>query len=388
MGCPLRVMLVLTRLNVGGPSVHAVLLARRLRRRGIAATLVAGREAAQEGNMIEWAEARGVRPVLIESLAREIHPLREAAALRELYGLMRRERPDVIHTHMAKAGTLGRIAARLARVPRTVHTYHGTVFERYFPPARARMFLTAERALARKTGALVALSPRLKEDLVRLGIGRPERIKVIPLGLELDSFAGADGRPFRREIGVEERAPLVGIVGRLTAIKNHELFLGAAARVSAARPDVRFAVIGDGERRAELERLAAGMGLGGRTTFSGWRSDMPAVYAALDVLALTSLNEGTPLTVLEAMASGKPVVAADVGGVADIVDDGKTGFLVGKRETGPEEADFAARLLELLGDPPHAEAMGRAGRARVLERHSPDRMTDALVRLYTGLPDL
>jgi glycosyltransferase involved in cell wall biosynthesis len=388
MDRPLRVMLVLTRLNVGGPSVHAVLLAQKLRQRGIGVTLVSGREAAEEGNMIEWAEARGVRPVFIGSLAREIHPLRDAASLRALYGLMRRERPDVVHTHMAKAGTLGRLAARLARVPRTVHTYHGTVFERYFSPPKARLFLAAERALARRTGALVALSPRLKADLARLRIGRPERIEVIPLGLELESYAGADGRAFRREIGIDENAPLVGIVGRLAAIKNHELFLGAAARVSAARLDVRFAVIGDGERRAELEGLAGGLGLGGRIVFAGWRSDMPAVFAALGVLALTSLNEGTPVTVLEAMAAGKPVVAAAVGGVADVVDDGITGFLVGKSESGKEAPAFAGHWLELLGDKPRAEAMGRAGRARVLERHSLDRMTDALVRLYAGGPPI
>lgn len=382
MARPLRVMFVLTRLNVGGPSVHTVLLAQKLRERGIEATLVAGREAAEEGNMIEWAAARGVRPIVIRALTREISPPSDAAALRALSGLMRRERPDVVHTHMAKAGTLGRLAARLARVPRTVHTYHGTIFEHYFSPAKARLYLAAERALARRTDALVALSPRLKDDLLRLHIGRPERIEVIPLGFELESYAGADGRAFRREIGVEEGAPLVGIVGRLTAVKNHGLFLRAAARMSAARPDVRFAVIGDGERRAELERLAAGMGLGGRVVFTGWRSDLHAVYAALDVLTLTSFNEGTPMTVLEAMAAGKPVVAANVGGVADIVDDGITGFLFEKSEAGDGASALEAHLLELLGDKPRAEAMGRAGRARVRERHSLDRMTDALVGLY------
>jgi glycosyltransferase involved in cell wall biosynthesis len=385
MDRPLRVMLVLTRLNVGGPSVHVVQLARRLRERGTQVTVVAGREGDEEGNMLAWAEALGIRPIIIEPLVRAIHPFRDAAALCALVRLMRRERPDVVHTHMAKAGTLGRLAAGWVRRPRTVHTYHGTVFEHYFSPPKARFFLAAERALARRTGTLIALSPALKEDLVRLRIGRPGQIEVIPLGVEVEPFAEAEGRAFRRELGIEEAVPLVGIVGRLTAVKNHELFLRAAVLVGAARPDVRFAVVGDGERRGELERAAAGLGLGGRIDFTGWRSDMPGVYAGLDVLALTSLNEGTPMTVLEAMAAGKPVVAVDVGGMADILDDGMTGYLVKKDAAGGADSALAARLLELLGDKPRAEEMGRAGRARIRERHSPDRLAGALVEIYRNV---
>jgi glycosyltransferase involved in cell wall biosynthesis len=377
----IKILRIIARLNIGGPAIQAIELTARLDRDIFESLLVSGVEAPHEGNMRDLASRRGVHPIVLPGLGREIRPLKDIETLMQLYRLIRRERPHIVHTHTAKAGTLGRLAARLAHVPVIVHTFHGHIFRGYFRPAKNRAFIIIERVLGRFTDRLVTVSPRLKEDIVSFGIAKPDKIVVIPLGFDLNPFRSAYGDAFREELGIPAGAKLVGIVGRLTAVKNHSLFIRVAGHIAAARPDVFFVIVGDGELRADLERLAEEAGLSQRTFFTGWRNDMPAVYASLDVVALSSLSEGTPVTLIEAMASGKPVIATSVGGIPDLVSSGENGFLVDP----DDELAFARRIITLLDDTGMAQKMGEEGRRRALQSYSMERLIGDVSGLYMSL---
>jgi glycosyltransferase involved in cell wall biosynthesis len=320
---------------------------------------------------------------VLPALGREIRGGPDLVALVQLTRLVRRLRPDLVHTHTAKAGTLGRLAALLARVPVIVHTYHGHVFHGYFSAPRTRAFLAIERWLARRTDRLLTVSETVRAELLALGVGDPDRLTVVPLGLDLEGFLGCEALRggFRAELGVAADVPLVGIVARLAPIKAHEVFLQAAAAVARELPTARFLVIGDGERRRELEALAVRLGLGPQVRFLGWRADLPRIYADLDVVVLTSRNEGSPVSLIEAMAAARPVVATRVGGVPDLVDDGVTGLLVPSGDTRA----LAAGLSGLLGDPARRCLMGAAGRKRVAGGFGADRLLADVDRLYTEL---
>jgi glycosyltransferase involved in cell wall biosynthesis len=306
----------------------------------------------------------------------------DAFALRRLLGLMRSYRPQIVHTHMAKAGALGRLAARRTGVPVVIHTFHGHVLEGYFSGWKGRAFLATERGLARMSDALVAVSPAVRDELLALGIGRPSQWRVIPVGLDLHDLLTreVDRAQARGALGLPETGPVIGIVGRLVAIKDHATFLDAAARVARERPDATFVVAGGGELRSELEARGRHL-LGDRCRFLGWMMDLPTLYAALDVMVLTSRNEGTPVALIEAGAAGKPAVATRVGGVADVVLDERTGLLA---RVGDVSA-IASQVLRLLVNPGEAAALGAAGREWVRARFTIDRLADDLAGLYREL---
>jgi glycosyltransferase involved in cell wall biosynthesis len=383
-----KIVRVIARLNVGGPAIHAILLSARMNAQGTRTVLVCGREGPREGSMEEMAAAHGVVPVRIPELGREIRWWDDLAAFWKLYRLVRKERPGILHTHTAKAGTLGRLAGWLAGVPVIVHTFHGHVFHGYFSPWKTRMFVATERLMARISTAIVTLSPRLKEDLVNLGIAPPEKIRIVPLGLALDRFGELDTRRgnLRRELGLGSETILIGIVGRLVPIKNHRLFLQAARDIVQEMQDradrsVRFLVVGDGDLRDRLEDETRAMGLASRVLFLGFRRDLENIYADLDIVVLTSNNEGTPVCLIEAMAGGKPVVATRVGGVADLVEDNVTGMLV---PPGDREA-LAKALLVLLGDPALRARLGERARSAVYPRFDIRTLVSNLERLYAEL---
>jgi glycosyltransferase involved in cell wall biosynthesis len=316
----------------------------------------------------------------LPELGRELTTRRDAVVLSQLVRLMRRERPDIVHTHTAKAGTLGRLAAFLTGVPVIVHTFHGHVLQGYFSSARTRLFIAIERALARVTTRLIAVSPSVRRELLDMKIGRPERFDVIRLGLDLDPFLEAERLrgQLRAEIGVGPTVPLVGIVGRLVPIKGHDQFLEAASRI-ATLPAAHFVIAGDGELRGVLETRAAELGLSKRVHFLGWRADLPRIYADLDVVVLSSLNEGSPVALIEAMAAGRAVVATDVGGVADVVASGVAGILTPPRDP----AALAGAVQAVLADDSRRAAMGRAGRASVYPTYSVPRLLQEIDQLYT-----
>ena len=334
--------------------------------------------------MLDYALAHGVRPLTIPEIVGDFHlGPRELRAVGRLYRLIRRERPAIVETHTAKAGFVGRLAARLARVPVVIHTFHGHILDAYFGPLKTRLLRQMERVLARGTDAIVAVSEGVKRDLVAYGVADPNKIKVMPLGIELEPFLASDSARggFRTDLGLDGRERLVGIVGRLFPIKNHRLFLEAAAVVARAEAHARFIVVGDGILRPELEACARELGIGDRVLFTGWRRDLPRIYADLDVLVVSSDNEGTPVAAIEAMASGCPVVATSVGGVPDVIRHGETGILVPPRS--PRE--LAEGISAVLQDQALRAGLGEKARADVQERFDSRRMIADGERLYLRL---
>jgi glycosyltransferase involved in cell wall biosynthesis len=334
--------------------------------------------------MLDLARARGVRPVIIPAMVGEATLNRwDVKAFVELYRLFRRERPHIVHTHTAKAGALGRVAARLAGVPVVVHTYHGHVLHGYYTRLQNSLLRGAERGLGFLSDRLVTVSEQVKRDLVRYGVAGAQKITVIPLGLDLEPFlAGAGQRgKLRRELGLIDGEPLVGIVGRIFPIKNHRLFLEAAARVAKELDGARFLVVGDGVLRPAMEDYAHALGLANRVMFTGWRRDLPVIYPDLDALVISSNNEGTPVSAIEAMAAGCPVVATRVGGLPDLIADGETGFLVPPRDP----AALAIRILELLRERDTASRISKAAQATVAERFGVERLCRDVEDLYEEL---
>jgi glycosyltransferase involved in cell wall biosynthesis len=352
-------------------------------------TLVAGAPGAGEADMGYLAAERGVEPVGIPELGRAIRPANDLVAFWKLYRLMRRERPHVVHTHTAKAGTLGRLAALAARVPVRVHTFHGHVFSGYFGPARTRVFLAVERALARATHRIVALSESQRRDLAeRYRVAPASKIGVVPLGLDLSPFVCVPPTPpaggLRSELAIGAGEFVVAAVGRLTVIKNHRMLLEAARRALDLAPPglrLRFVLVGGGELEGELRGRSAALGLGDRVVFAGWRRDLARIYAACDAVALTSDNEGTPVALIEALACGRPAVATDVGGVSDVLEGGRFGLLVPRGDA----ARFADAILRLASDPALRERLAAGARPSALERFSIEGLVRTMDALYSEL---
>jgi glycosyltransferase involved in cell wall biosynthesis len=296
---------------------------------------------------------------------------------------MREFRPHIVHTHTAKAGFLGRVAARMAGVPRVVHTFHGHVLQGYFDPARTWMLRQMERWLAGRTDRIITVSERVRQELAQYGVAPLQKISTVPLGFDLAPFLESSSLrgTLRRELGVSNRALLAGIVGRIFPIKNHPLFLEAAARVAREIPEAEFVVVGDGPLREGLERRAAAADLKGRVHFLGWRKDLPAIYADLDLLVVSSDNEGTPVAAIEAMASGCVVVATRVGGLPDLIEHEVTGLLV-----PPRDADaLAGAIVRALCDPALAQRVRDNALLAVRQRFDVRRLIKDMEALYEDL---
>lgn len=391
-----RIVRIIARLNVGGPAKHVTWLTAGLHDANYRSVLVAGSVPAGEEDMGYFADEAGVKPFYIPEMSREIS-VKDAITVWKLYRLFLRERPDIVHTHTAKAGTVGRVAGffyrwltpgTLVGRPRAckfVHTYHGHVFHSYYGRGRTQFFLTVERLLARLvTDRLIVVSEQQGAEIGNhFRVGRPGQIKVVPLGLDLSVFADHASRRarFREELGIDDETVLVGIVGRLTEIKNHRMFLNSVARLPKNEtPKMRFVVIGDGSLRQDLEQQARSLGLQSEVIFTGGRRDPEYFYPALDIVALTSLNEGTPLTLIEAMANARPVVATSVGGVVDLIGDDR-GIRV---PSGNEEA-FASALQRLAADPQLQKDLGTRGLEFVERVYRKERLVEDIKRLYDEL---
>jgi glycosyltransferase involved in cell wall biosynthesis len=378
---------VIARLNMGGPALHVAYLTAGLAKRGYETTLVAGSLARGEDSMAFVADELGIEVERIEELHREISPLRDAVAIVRLARLIRRVRPHILHTHTAKAGAVGRLAALLAgdaRPPIVVHTFHGHVLRGYFDPLRTAGFRLLERWLATKSTALVAVSPQVRDDLVSLGVAPRERFVVVRVGIELEQRVAAerDGRgESRRVLGIGPDRFAVGWIGRMTGVKRTDDVLRAFRRLRDRGVDACLCMIGDGPDRPAVERRAHELGLMRDTFFLGYQEEVAPFYAAFDAMILPSINEGTPVSAIEALAAGRPVVATRVGGVPDVIREGEDGFLV---EPGDVDA-LAERLARLAADPELRERLGTAGRARVIPRYSVERLVDDIDLLYRSL---
>jgi glycosyltransferase involved in cell wall biosynthesis len=380
---PIKIMHVIARLNIGGAALYVIQLTEQLGSPEFQSQLVCGVVGESEGDMQYAAQQRNIPVTLIPSLGREISPIGDLRTIYRLWRLMRRERPQVVNTHTAKAGFVGRVAAKLAGVPVIVHTFHGHVFAGYFGPTKTKVFITLERICARFTTSIITLTSALKRELTEVyHITRPEHVEVIELGFELEPLAALQCNQggFREQHNIPPDAPLLGIVGRLVPIKNHDLFLHAAKLVRERVPNAHFAIVGDGERREELAALVRSLGLEDCVHFTGWCADTLPVYSALDVLVLSSRNEGLPVSLIEAMAAGVPVVSTAVGGVNDLLDNGRLGAVVPTNDPG----EMADRIVAALTDPAVKARTGEA-KAAVIERYDIRRNAARMSELYRQL---
>jgi glycosyltransferase involved in cell wall biosynthesis len=391
---PIRVLRVIARLNVGGPAQHVVWLAAGLRPRGFETLLAAGDTGPDEAPMDDLAERAGVRRVRVPGLGRALRPLDDARALVHLTRLCRTFRPHIVHTHTAKAGVLGRLAASASGVRVRVHTFHGHVLRGYFGPVGSGAALAAERALGALSAAVIALSPRQRHELAHtLRVAPPPRVRVVPLGIDLAPFGAVararraaggavrDGA-LRRALGVDPAAPLVGLIGRLVPIKQPALAVEAIARAaSAGGRAAHLVVVGDGPERQAVQAAARARGMEGRVHLAGVRRPVAPVYAELDGLLLTSRNEGTPVVILEALAAGVPVVATAVGGVPDLAARAPGALAL---SPAGDAHSLAAHLSGLLATPGRAASMGAAALAAA-PRFGLAQLFDNLERFYRQL---
>jgi len=384
---PVKVLRVIARLNIGGPALHVAYLTAGLADRGYETTLVAGTVGRGEESMAAVADRHGVRIETLESLHREIAPLRDARAILRLARLIRQSRPTILHTHTAKAGAVGRIAALLAgdaRPPIILHTFHGHVLRGYFNPFTTLAFRFLERWLARASTVLIAVSPEVRDDLVRMRIAPASKFAIVRLGIELEERVGngeSDRSETRRLLGISPDSFVIGWFGRMTPVKRTDEVVIALRKLVAMGVDAYVLLVGDGPDREGLERYAHELGVIRRCLFVGYQEEVGRFYDAIDVLLLPSMNEGTPVSVIEALAAERPAVATRVGGTPDVVRDGVDGFLVG---SGDVDA-LATRLAELAADPERRERMGAAGHERVMQRYAVERLVDDIDRLYRSL---
>lgn len=379
-----KIVIVIARLIIGGPTEHVMLLNTRLDPASFQSVLVCGRGNPGEADLLDRARAQNLCIAEIPEIVGEANfGLRDVIAIWKLYRILRRERAAIVHTHTAKAGFVGRIAGWLARTPTVIHTYHGHVLRGYYSPLKTRLLRWLETLLARVCRVIVVVSPMVGDELVNLGVVSRSKVRVIPLGIELDRYLTCDSLrgAFHAELRLPPDARLVAVVGRIAPIKNHDLFLDAAKRVLAAIPNAYFLVIGDGLGRPVLEQRAHTLGIASNVIFTGWRLDLARVYADLDVLVVSSINEGTPVSAIEALAAGCPVVATSVGGVPDVITDGIHGYLVPSRDVDA----MADRIVTLLRDPAQRRAMGCAGREMAAARFRADRLIRDIESLYREL---
>jgi glycosyltransferase involved in cell wall biosynthesis len=379
-----RVLRVIARLNVGGPARHVTILDRGLRARGFETLLAHGEIGADEGSFEELARAAAIPSQRIPGLGRRVRLTGDLRAFVALVRLVFEFRPDVVHTHTAKAGTLGRIAAGLYNATRlrsrrsvVVHTFHGHVFHGYFGPLASGLVRWWERRLARISDGIFVLSPRQRDEIgVRLRIAPPGAIHIVPLGLDLDELLAlaADRRADTHQF-------VYGYVGRFAPVKNVRLLLDAFARVHDSRPQTRLLMVGDGDTMAAARADVAARGVAAAVDFAGWRDDLAAVYGSIDALVLSSLNEGTPVAAIEAMAAALPVVATAVGGVPDVVTDGETGLLV---EPGSAQGMESA-MRRLADSPTECRRLGLAARESVRARFAGHRLVSDVAALYTDM---
>ena len=379
-----KILRIIARLNIGGPAIHVILLSADLDPERYETLLVKGMESETEGDMMDLARERGVKPFLIGALGRELNPIRDLKTLWHVYRLICRERPDIVHTHTAKAGTVGRIAAKLAGVPIVVHTFHGHVLSGYFGPMKTWIFTAIERLLAGWSNVIIAVSETCRRDLLELGIGDEKKMRTIPLGLELDRFPEKSPQykgALRQRFSIPEDVPVISHVARMVPIKRHDVLLRAIPKVWEKKPEARFLLIGDGETRPALENLARELNLDGRLIWTGFINEQEMIYADTDLLVLTSDNEGLPVAVIEALASACPVVSTRVGGVPELINEGVTGYI-----TPPGDSDqLADTLIKALDNMDQLREMGRKGQRDVLERYNSRRLVRDIDSLYQEL---
>jgi glycosyltransferase involved in cell wall biosynthesis len=390
-----RVLRIINRFNLGGPTYNVAYLTKYLEP-DFETLLVGGAKDDTEDSSEFILEQMGIKPVIIPEMKRAIHPLNDRAAYRKIKEIIREFKPDIVHTHASKAGTLGRLAAAACKVPAVVHTFHGHVFHSYFGTVTTAVYKSIERYLATKTDCIIAISEKQKQELTEIhGICSPGKVEVIPLGFDLQRFQdnmAEKRKSFRSTYNIDDDEIAVVIIGRLVPVKNHELFLKALSNVKQrTSKKVRAFIVGDGEERASIESMARGLGLDftaaagekATLTFTSWIKDVDRVCAGADMIALTSHNEGTPVSLIEAQAANRPVVTTDVGGIRNVILEGTTGLL---SPAGNLES-FSSNLLMLIENDDMRLEMGSRGWEHVKAKFSYMRLVSDVKQLYLRLLD-
>ncbi len=388
-----KILRIHNRLIVGGPSHNVTLLTAYLSPE-FETKLLVGKKDPSEKDAYFMAEQLGLKPVEIKEMRRSVLPFFDIIAYFKIKKIIRQYKPDIVHTHASKSGAIGRLAASACNVPLVVHTFHGHVFHSYFNSFFSRLIVRMERFLAKKADAIIAISDSQKHELSEVyKIAPPEKVFVVPLGFNLDKFGSEQDKKrsiFRTKYGFDEDDIIVGIVGRIVPVKNHEMFLEVAAAVKATtNKKVRFAIIGDGESRDLVEQKCQQLGLSysyyitnpgqkANVLVTSWETAIEQAFAGIDIVVLTSHNEGTPVSLIEAQAAYKPVVSTDVGGVEDIVLHGETGYIT---KVG-EVTAFANYINNLINDAKLRECMGKKGYENVVKKYSRQRLINDMRSLY------
>lgn len=377
-----KIIRIVTRLNIGGPTIHTTLLTAGFNNKDYESILISGKEDRLEGDMNDYIKSKKVKPIRLSNLKREISLIDDIYILLKLYRLIKREKPDIVHTHTAKAGFLGRIASFFARVPIIIHTYHGNVLSGYFGTAKSRLFVLIEKILAIISDKLVVLSKQQFDELtLKHKISDPKNFTIIPLGFDFLKFEdpfGEKRKIFRSKYKLDDKKIAVGIVGRLVPIKNHHLFLDVVEGLKENYSNkVHFFIVGGGELETELREKTNNLKLNEIVTFCGFIDKMDLVYNGLDILALTSKNEGTPVTLIESMAAGKPFVSTNVGGVSDITIDG-AGLLVPSNNINA----FKKALKSLIDNYPDYYQKRGLVQKKVIKQFSEKRLINDMKNLY------
>jgi len=390
-----KILRIHNRLITGGPSLNALYLTKYLSSQ-FETLLVVGEKEDHEQNAYFLADEMGIKPVLVPDMGRSIHPMKDYNAYKKLQKIIKDFKPDIVHTHSAKPGAVGRLAASSLNIPAIVHTYHGHVFHSYFGKLKTKFIINTERFLAKKSHALIAISDKQKSELTEeFHIADKTKFRVIPLGFELKKFSENQDekrKRFRREFNLGDDEIAVGIIGRLVPIKNHNLFLeGISYLLGTASKKIKAFIIGDGETRRALENSAEQLKIpfshdhdpNASLLFTSWRNDIDVINAGLDIIALTSLNEGTPVSLIEAQAANKPIVSTRVGGIGDIVLENETALLSDTNDI----ASFQKNLLRLVDNDELRKSFNQKGADHVQKKFSVERLANDMSNLYYELLD-
>ena len=390
-----RVLRIINRLNLGGPTYNAALLTRYMAPE-FETLLVAGSKQDSEASSEFILEDLGISATNIQTMHRELNLLNDFASYQKIKKIIHDFKPDIVHTHAAKAGALGRLAAFHMHVPVTVHTFHGHIFHSYFNPLKTNFFLGIERYLAKKSSAVIAISEGQKEELsMHYKICPMEKVHIIPLGFNLMKFRDfqeTKRKGFRDNYLLKDDEIAIGIIGRLVPVKNHGLFLNALRKVfDQSNKKVRAFIIGDGEEREKIKQAAHALRIDAvdfstdsrpaPLIFTSWIKNIDTAFAGLDIIAMSSLNEGTPVSLIEAQAAGKPIVATYVGGIRNVVIPDQTALL---SASGNAE-DFAANLTRLVEDERLRKKMSESGWEHVRTKFHYTRLVQDMSNLYREL---
>ncbi len=391
-----KILRIINRFNLGGPTYNAAYLSRYMPNE-YETMLVGGEKDDSEDSSEFIVKNLGLNPIIIPEMKREVDLKNDFEAYRKIVSLIKEFKPDIVHTHASKAGTIGRLAASNMKVKAIVHTFHGHVFHSYFGKMKTVMYKNIERNLARRSSTIIAISDKQKAELSLMHrICEPSKIKVIPLGFDLSRFTenmDVKRDKFRKKYLLDEDEIAIGIIGRLVPIKNHQLFLEAAKIVlEKSNFKIRFFIIGDGEDRLKIEAKSSELEIQftdamleqkkAPLTFTSWIKDIDMACAGLDIIALTSLNEGTPVSLIEAQAANKPIVSTNVGGIENVVIEGVTALLCHSKT---DFKQFAELVLQLTENELKRKEIGRVGWEHVKNKFHYTRLIRDMAFLYDNL---